>query len=821
MQTNVLPAGTLTFLFTDIEGSTRLLRALGEAYADVLATHHDLIREAVVAYDGFEVGTEGDAFFVVFERPADALGAALAAQRSLLSHRWPVADVRVRMGVHTGDAVLAATGYVGMAIHQAARIAAAAHGAQVLVSDATRSLVGGDLPPGAGLADLGLHRLKDFDEPQHIHQLCHRELPADLAPLRTPGAHNLPTPPTPFLGRAAELEALGQLVCADGSRLVTVSGAAGIGKTRLVIEAAKASANRFKDGARFVALAAVENPDDVPWAIAQAVGLPELQGQPLDLPERLRDFELLLVLDNFEHLLEAAPLVARVLSTCPGLKALVASRALLGLRGEHAFPVSLLATPDPDESSVEALCAMEAVVFFAVRAREAHPQFALTDANAGTIAEICRRLDGLPLALELAAPRLRLFSPEALLGRLEDRFALVAGGGSDHPSRHQTLEAAIAWSYDLLDEEEKALLSELAVFAGGFGLEAAEAVTSASGRSFLSLFASLLDKSLVSTMASAPGDVRFSMLETIRAFALVRLNATGTAPLIRDRHAAYFLDRAQGAAPALASAARESALRQLDAENNDLRAAIEWSIDAGKAQAGLGLASSLGWFWYHRGAFEEGRRLLDGVLAMPDRSAPPLEAQALTAAARLAYYQADHDAAVLLADEAIAIARHGGLVADLGFALYVRALAAQGLGDPAAVGFAQEAVAELRRTTDRWALAVGLFYLGVVAVFVGPEDVVLPALAESEALFRELGDSWGVGGALFYRGMIRLRHGDLATAEPLIEESVAMFRPSGDRWRLMTALAFLADVTNELGGDPTPLRAESETLRRQLGLAPT
>ncbi|HVE97870.1 MAG TPA: adenylate/guanylate cyclase domain-containing protein [Mycobacteriales bacterium] len=814
-----LPTGVLTFLFTDIMGSTELLRSLGESYSDVLATHHELIRAAIADHHGYEVDTEGDAFFVVFTAASDAVAAALSAQQSLQAHPWPGAPVRVRMGLHTGVAALTSTGYVGMAIHEAARVASAAHGDQVVLSEATRAAVGPDLPAEATLRDLGLHRLKDFAEPQHLHQLCHPALPADMPPLRTLGAHNLPSPATSFLGRGREIADLSALLVRDDVRLVTASGPGGVGKTRLALAVGAAVAARFHDGVRLVELAAIADSSTLPAAIADAVGLPELQGDRRDVVDRLRDLDLLLVLDNFEHVLDGAALVARILTSCPGITVLVTSQAVLAIQGEHVFTVPVLAVPSSDDVGLDALQDCASVDLFEARAREALPGFRITPDSAPAVAELCRRLDGLPLAIELVVPWLKLFQPAVLLDRLDDRLELLRGG-PDREARHRTLKAAIGWSYDLLGEAEQALLRHLSVLVGGFDLAAAEAVSGVAGATLLEAFAGLLNRSLVTVVESPGSESRWSVLESIRAFGLAALEEEDEAAAARERHAAYFVEVAQQEAPRLAGPLRAQSLERLGRDDDNLRAAREWLIAGGHGPRALDFTSALGWFWYPRGRFDEGRQSLERALALPTDSAhAPARGRALTAAARLCYYTNRFEPARVMAEEAVEIAREHALELDLANALYVRALAAQGVGDPAAADFAREAVAHMRSTGDRWGLALTLFYLGTVCVFLGPPEAVAPALAESEALFRELGDSWGVGGTLFYRGVMARRDGTLAEAHTLVDESVQMFRPSGDRWRLMAALDTLAQLTADGGGDPTALRAEAAALRHQLGIA--
>jgi predicted ATPase len=622
----------------------------------------------------------------------------------------------------------------------------------------------------------------------------------------------LPASVTSFVGRAAEVAELARLLAEDRVRLVTTTGAGGIGKTRLAIEAARAVADRFTDGVRLAPLASLSDADLVPSAIAQAIGLPALQGQPLDVVARLRDMELLLLLDNFEHLLPAAGLMGRVLAECPGVSMLVTSRALLGLQGERAFRVPTLTVTAPNTSSHASTS--DAVSLFEERAREVVPTFHLSEENQQVVAEICRRLDGLPLAIELVVPRLKLLGPEALLARLDDDLSLLTSSGADRPERHRTIEAAIKWSHDLLDADTQALFRRLCVFVGGFDLDAAEAVY-AGGDGILDGVASLLDQSLL----VGDSDGRLSVLETVRHYGLARLDDAGDAGEVRARHARFFRELAASRAPALASARRTGPLQQLSREADNLRTAIEFYVNGGRAEAALELATDLGWFFYHDGRFEEGRRLLGDALSMPENAgASGLRARALTAAARLAYYQADFEHTRVCSDEAIRILRETGNVTDLAYALYVRALAAQGVNSPDAVGFATDAVSHMRTTDDRWGLALVVFYLGAVTIFLGPEELVVPALTESERIFRELGDVWGLSGALFYRGMLHRRHGELAEAQQLLSESVELFRDSGDLWRLNVGLAFLAEVTDELGGDPMPFRTEEAAVRRQMGL---
>src|SRR5918999_456834 len=521
-----LPTGTVTFLSTDIEGSTRLLSALGDRYETVLDAHARILRQAIAAHGGTEVNTEGDAFFAVFPSAVEAVRAAADAQRALASEPWPdAAPVRVRMGLHTGEGRLGGDDYIGLDVHRAARIAAAGNGGQVLLSDATRALVDRDLPGGVALGDLAQHRLKDLPAPERIWQLEMDGLPRDFPALRSLDArpNNLPLSPTPLIGREQELRDLRDLL--GRRRLVTLTGPGGTGKTRLALAAAQQLLTDFPGGAFFVGLEDARDRPTVAATIATSLGVRERLERDLEqgVKQYLRERELLLVLDNFEQVLPAAPLVAELLNGSPRLRIIVTSRASLHLSGEQDFEVPPLRLPDPRHlPPLSAVSQFEAVALFIERASAAKADFAITNENAPAVAEICSRLDGLPLGIELAAARIRLLTPQAILDRLERRVPVLGTGGQDLPARQRTLRGAIDWSYELLDEPERRLFERLSVFAGGFTLGAAEEVCDPDaelGIGPLDGLASLVDKSLIHPVDGIDEEPRFAMLQVIREFA--------------------------------------------------------------------------------------------------------------------------------------------------------------------------------------------------------------------------------------------------------------------------------------------------------------
>ncbi|MDQ6885618.1 MAG: adenylate/guanylate cyclase domain-containing protein, partial [Candidatus Dormibacteraeota bacterium] len=598
-----LPTGTVTFLFTDIQGSTRLIQELGEGYAAVHTQHNELLRTAIEQHRGHELRTEGDSFFAVFPSAVDAVCAAAAGQRALEDQSWPAGvRLRVRMGLHTGEATVMGHDYVGLDVHRGARVAGAAHGGQVLVSEATRTLVEHALPQGMYLRDLGQHRLKDLARPERLYQLVAPGLPADFAQLRTLEAtpNNLPTQLTSFIGRDDQVRQAKELLLK--AHLVTLTGPGGTGKTRLSLQIAADLLGSFADGVYFVPLSAVRDPELVPSAIAQALAIPVTGSQaPMDrLLDDLKGKRTLLVLDNFEQVLEAGPALAQLLRASEPLRILVSSRAVLHLYGEQEFPVPPLQLPDPKAlPPLDVLSQYESVRLFIERAVAVKPDFRATDENAPAMAAICERLDGLPLAIELAAARTKLFSPPALLARLDKTLMALGSSARDLPGRQQTLRAAIAWSYDLLDQHAQRLFARFSVFARGGALDQADAICGPDeeiGGPLEDRLDQLADQSLLRRLPELDAP-RYLMLQTIREYAAERLNEGGERATIHDRHAGAFLVLAERAQADIFGPNQKAWLDQLEREHDNLRAALDWCVGRGDARTAMCLGASLWRFW--------------------------------------------------------------------------------------------------------------------------------------------------------------------------------------------------------------------------------
>jgi predicted ATPase/class 3 adenylate cyclase len=760
-----LPAGTVTFLFTDIEGSTRLLQALGPLYRAVLERHATILREALIMHGGVEISTEGDSFFIVFRSATGAVAAAAAAQRALAAETWPEGHrVRVRMGLHTGEGEPGGDSYVGLDVHRAARIAAAGHGGQVLLSAATRSLVEGLLPPGVSLRDVGPHRLKDLEQPEHLAQLVIAGLDVDFPSLRameTPS--NFPTELSSFIGRQRELGEIDGLVSV--TRLLTLTGPGGTGKTRLALRLGAVVEGRFRDGVFFVDLSPLNDSDLVGSTIARTLGLIDQADRPI--VERLKEYvkrrELLLILDNFEHLLPAAELVNDLLAAAAGLKIMVTSRSMLNVYGERVFEVPPLPLPDPTkEADLAELSANEAVALFVERARAAAPGFVLTTESAAAISEICVRLDGLPLAIELAASRVRLLGPGEILTRLREHLPVLAAGPSNLPARQRTLRSTIEWSYRLLPPAQQRLCSRLTVFAGGCALDAAEAVCNPDGElgmDTLDGLASLIDHSLVQRHGGA-GESRFGMLETIREFGHDRLQADGSLELVAMRHLGHYRHLAEAGEARFLGTEQAAWLDRFEREHDNVRAALSRALETRDAETGLPLASSLWRFWLQRGYLREGRAWLEALLALEPHASTSIRAKGFTALGGLAYWLSDADATEDAYEASALISR------------------------------------QLR---DHDAEAEALYNLAFVPVMRGDYPEARRRFEAGLALASRIGRPDLVARNQSLLGIVQAIDGNAQDGLRLLEEALSFFRAAGDRFQVAWTLGETGRVLRLLG----------------------
>ena len=816
-----------TFLFTDIEGSSQLWERDPERMRLALARHDAIARAAVEGNSGVVVKTSGDGIHAVFDDPTHAVRAVLAMQDGLTdpSATGGVA-IRVRCGLHAGRAERRDNDFFGNVVNRAARISNAAHGGQVLLSHAVAGLVMGRLPPGATLRDLGQVRLRDLASPERIYQLMHPNLRESFPALRTLEAtpNNLALQLTSFVGRKRELDEVRTLL--RNTRLLTLSGAGGIGKTRLSQQLAAEVMDDFPDGVWFVELAPLSDPRLVPQSVAIVLGVKEEAGRPVveALIKYAKDRRLLIVLDNCEHLVQAcAELVTQLLQSGPQLKILASSRESLRVSGEASYPVPALAVPDPGTTvALPAMTQYEAVLLFIDRAVAAQPSFQLTEQNASAVADICQRLDGIPLALELAAARVRTLSVETIASRLGDRFRLLAGGNRTAMPRQQTLRALIDWSYDLLTENERALLRRLAVFAGGFTLEGAEAVGAAGSigeQDILDLLSNLVEKSLVNMEAEGQ---RYRLVETVRQYAQDRLDESGEADATRSRHLAHYLAMAETASPALVGPEQGAWLARLDLEGENLLAAHAWCDHAdGGAELGLRLIFAVKLYMFYRGLLALLHRATLEALARPGaQQRSRARCRALHAAGQTGFYMGRFVEAQGFLEESLSIAQEigdigraamvldelgsvatgrGDLVAARNFAGQALGLA-ESHGDKRALASANNTLAHLSRIDgdldtaegrygqaltlarelgDRESIAVGLLNLAIVAVGRGSSDAARDRLSEAMAIAGEIGSKPAGQSALDVSGGLAALRNDWARAARLFGAAEAQIAKTG------------------------------------------
>jgi predicted ATPase/class 3 adenylate cyclase len=845
-----LARGTYTFLFTDIEGSTALEARIGrDRYLELLGRHRTLLRQAWAAHDGVEQGTEGDSFFVVFPEASAAIEAAVAGQRAMQAEPWPDdAQIRVRMGINSGAAEQSGESLVGISINRAARIAAVAHGGQILASSLTCDLLADQPLDGVRLVDLGEHRLKDLTAAVRILQVVGDGLPSEFPPLRTLDArpNNLPVQLTTFVGRDAELDEAAGLLAT--TRLLTLTGPGGTGKTRLSLQLAARAADDFPDGVFFVPLEPIRDPMLVAPRIAGAVGVTETSARPIveSLGDWLRDKRLLLVLDNFEQVVSAAPIVAELLRTAPDIKAVVTSRAVLHVSGEQEYPVpGLPAPPDPSQMSglermsvggetriidPHALGQYAAVRLFIERAVAVRPGFAVTNENAPAVAAISARLHGMPLAIELAAARIKILSPEAILTRLDQQLDVLAAGSRDLPARQQTLRGAIAWSYDLLDKGGRRLLDRLSVFSSSCDLAAVEAVCgppSDIGEDILDGLMALVDQSLLKVDEVADGEPRFRLLDTIRAFAAERLEADGEVESVQARHRDWFVARVQEAVGELSGADQRRWLDRLELEHDDIRAVLDRAVAAPDPPVAIGVAFSMWRFWQKHGHLAEARRRLEAMESAPwSHDDPRLRAKLLEALGGTCWWQGDIVEMTERYREALSIWQSLGDEAELANAFYNASFtyafgpaAVQADEDEVGLAYLIEARDRFHALGDVRGEANAIWGIGNHKYFRQAPGSGVDEFRQTLEMFRTVGEVTMEAWSQHMLGTALLRNGDVGEARGHVQRAIRNFYAAGDASGLTLTLDDLSAIAVVDGDLPRAarLRGAARNLTTETG----
>jgi len=797
------PTGTVTFVFTDVEGSTRLLHELGERYSDTLDAHSRIIATRVGAAGGLVVNTEGDAFFCVFPNPFDAVSAAVGIQRDFVDHMWPTGgEFRVRIGIHTGEGTLGARDYVGVDVHRAARISAAGHGGQVLVSAETFALVNRRLSDGVTMRDLGDHQLKDLPHAEHLFQIVIPGLDDVFPALKSESGrpHNLPATLNTFVGRSGELLTISQRL--GDSRLVTLVGPGGTGKTRLAIEVGVKALDRFPDGVWIAQLASVSDSGGVQHSLVAALRLRERPGTALvdTISDHLAQKSVLIILDNCEHLLGAcAELAGRLLVACPDVRILATSRQALGVSGEVVHQVPGLTVPGV-EMSHEEFMASEAVELFVDRAKERKGNFSLTIETSAAVAQICRRLDGIPLAVELAAARVNVLGVGQIAERLDDRFRLLTVGSAVDLPHHRTLQLAMDWSYDLLAADEAALFRCLSVFAGGCSLEAVESVCSTDAvpkSAVLDLLQSLIEKSLV-VVDDHKGSARYWLLETVRVYSGEKLAGSGEKEAAMHNHGSFCLGLVEEAEPALQgsgdSSSQAEILDRLELDHENFRAAMEGLQHTEPDIVGR-LTAALWRYWEVRGYLNEGSEWLRRALETGEDLEPEVRAKALAGAGKLAWRRGAFDEAEPLFRESLHLWRTVHNRAGEANALHGLARAALNLGNhEQAQSWGEQSLTIQTDLKSQQGIATAINTLGEVARFKGDLQQAQDRYAESLDIYEDIGDTAAFITVKHNLGYTALGQGDIKRAEARFLEAMTIARDLQDHLGIFSMLGGLAGV---------------------------
>lgn len=810
-----LPTGTVTFLFSDVEGSTRLLQAAADRWPALLAEHDRILRDAIEGHGGTVVKTEGDGFFAAFASAVDAVAASADAQRALARHEWPAGLApKVRMGLHTGLGLLGGDDYIGIDVHRAARIMAAAHGGQVVLSAATAALVEHEPTEGISAHDLGTHHLRDLSQAEHIFQLdidgLDRRFPAlrsvDTAP------SNLPAPVTHFVGRHRERARVRELL--ETEHVVTITGTGGTGKTRLALQVGAEVGARFRDGVYFVDLAPVDDPDVVPSQVLRSLGEDSSPGNrpPRDaLLDRLADREVLLILDNFEQVISAASLVADLVTASPRSRFLVTSRGPLRIAAEQEMPLEPMELPDRHDP--DAATDSDAVALFVDRARAVRPDFAVTPDNVDAVSELVRGLDGLPLAIELVASRVRLLPVPEILARLDP--ARPGTGTIDLPERQRTIEGAIAWSHDLLDPPVQQLFARLGVFAGGGDLEQIERVCDDVDVDLLSGLAELVDQGLLRQVAAPGGRARFRTLHVIREVALLKLEASGSGEAIHRRHLEAYAAWAEEVAAHVMGVDRSGWLDRFDADHDNVRTALDWGAVHGETDLALRLAAASWRFWQSRGHLYEGRSRLETVVSLPGGE-PLHRARALEALGGVYWWQGEIDRCVAPYREALAIQREYGGPAEIANAIYNVAIGQSVAA--ASAGIADEVRSEVfalydegegiyRRLGDENGLGNIAWGRGqAVADLDGDHGRAIELFHESIEHYRHAGNEFGMGWGMFEVAVFSAGLDDLDTAWDYLEQGLELFAPHRDVSAVVMFLSLAASLAQAAGDEERAAR---------------